>query len=156
MIAILAGAAGSEGMTGGQAVDLESEGKQLAAADLEALDRDKTGRLIRAAVLMPTCASPGLPKASRDALDRFAECMGLAFQIKDDVLDVEGEQALTGKTHGADAARGKATYPSLMGMDNAKRRADALYAEALSTLEKFGDAAEPLRWMARYIVHRDR
>ena len=156
MIAILAGAAGSEGMTGGQAVDLESEGKQLTAADLEALDRDKTGKLIRAAVLMPTCAVGGLATASRDALDRFAECMGLAFQIKDDVLDVEGEQALTGKTHGADAARGKATYPSLMGMDNAKRRADALYAEALAALERFGDAAEPLRWMARYIVHRDR
>ena len=156
MIAILAGAAGSQGMTGGQAVDLESEGKQLAATDLEALDRDKTGKLIRAAVLMPTCAAPDLPDDSRDALDRFAECMGLAFQIKDDVLDVEGEQALTGKTHGADAARGKATYPSLMGMDNAKRRADALYADALAALERFGDAAEPLRWMARYIVHRDR
>ncbi|HKZ11714.1 MAG TPA: farnesyl diphosphate synthase [Rhodanobacteraceae bacterium] len=156
MIAILASAAGSEGMTGGQAVDLESEGKQLAAADLEALDRDKTGMLIRAAVLMPTCAATGLASASRDALDRFAECMGLAFQIKDDVLDVEGEQALTGKTHGADATRGKATYPSLMGMDNAKRRADALYAEALAALDRFGDAAEPLRWMARYIVHRDR
>jgi farnesyl diphosphate synthase len=156
MIAILAGATGSRGMTGGQAVDLESEGKQLTAADLEALDRDKTGRLIRAAVLMPTCAITDLPDASRGALDRFAECMGLAFQIKDDVLDVEGEQALTGKTHGADAARGKATYPSLMGMDNAKRRADALYAEALAALERFGDAAEPLRWMARYIVHRDR
>jgi farnesyl diphosphate synthase len=156
MIAILAGAAGSQGMTGGQAVDLESEGKQLAATDLEALDRDKTGKLIRAAVLMPTCAAPDLPDESRDALDRFAECMGLAFQIKDDVLDVEGEQALTGKTHGADAARGKATYPSLMGMDNAKRRADALYADALAALERFGDAAEPLRWMARYIVHRDR
>jgi farnesyl diphosphate synthase len=156
MIAILAGATGSRGMTGGQAVDLESEGKQLTAADLEALDRDKTGRLIRAAVLMPTCAITDLPDASRGALDRFAECMGLAFQIKDDVLDVEGEQALTGKTHGADAARGKATYPSLMGMDNAKRRADALYAEALAALERFGDAAEPLRWMGRYIVHRDR
>jgi farnesyl diphosphate synthase len=156
MIAILAGATGSEGMTGGQAVDLESEGKQLTAADLEALDRDKTGKLIRAAVLMPTCAVSGLPAASRDALDRFAECMGLAFQIKDDVLDVEGEQALTGKTHGADAARGKATYPSLLGMDNAKRRADGLYADALAALERFGDAAEPLRWMARYIVHRDR
>jgi farnesyl diphosphate synthase len=156
MIAILAGATGSRGMTGGQAVDLESEGKQLTAADLEALDRDKTGRLIRAAVLMPTCAITDLPDASRGALDRFAECMGLAFQIKDDVLDVEGEQALTGKTHGADAARGKATYPSLMGMDNAKRRADALYAEALAALERFGDAAESLRWMARYIVHRDR
>ncbi|HET7560754.1 MAG TPA: farnesyl diphosphate synthase [Rhodanobacteraceae bacterium] len=156
MIAILAGATGSRGMTGGQAVDLEAEGKQLTAADLEALDRDKTGRLIRAAVLMPTCAITDLPDASRGALDRFAECMGLAFQIKDDVLDVEGEQALTGKTHGADAARGKATYPSLMGMDNAKRRADALYAEALAALERFGDAAEPLRWMGRYIVHRDR
>ena len=156
MIALLAGAAGSEGMTGGQAVDLESEGKELAATDLEALDRDKTGKLIRAAVLMPTCAALDLPDDSRDALDRFAECMGLAFQIKDDVLDVEGEQALTGKTHGADAARGKATYPSLMGMDNAKRRADALYADALAALERFGDAAEPLRWMARYIVHRDR
>jgi len=156
MIAILASAAGSEGMTGGQAVDLESEGKQLAVADLEALDRDKTGMLIRAAVLMPTCAATGFASASRDALDRFAECMGLAFQIKDDVLDVEGEQALTGKTHGADAARGKATYPSLMGMDNAKRRADALYADALAALDRFGGAAEPLRWMARYIVHRDR
>lgn len=156
MIAILARAAGSEGMTGGQAVDLESEGMQLAVADLEALDRDKTGMLIRAAVLMPTCAATGLADASRDALDRFAECMGLAFQIKDDVLDVEGEQALTGKTHGADAARGKATYPSLMGMDNAKCRADALYADALAALDRFGGAAEPLRWMARYIVHRDR
>jgi farnesyl diphosphate synthase len=156
MIAILAGATGSRGMTGGQAVDLEAEGKQLTAADLEALDRDKTGRLIRAAVLMPTCAITDLPDASRGALDRFAECMGLAFQIKDDVLDVEGEQALTGKTHGADAARGKATYPSLMGMDNAKRRADALYAESLAALERFGYAAESLRWMARYIVHRDR
>jgi farnesyl diphosphate synthase len=156
MIAILAGATGSQGMTGGQAVDLESEGRQLAAADLESLDRDKTGKLIRAAVLMPCCAVPGLPDASRHALDRFAECMGLAFQIRDDVLDVEGEQALTGKTQGADAARGKATYPSLMGMDNAKRRADALYAEAVAALERFGDAAEPLRWLARYIVHRDR
>ncbi|TAN00279.1 MAG: geranyl transferase [Rhodanobacteraceae bacterium] len=156
MVSILAAAAGSQGMTGGQAVDLESEGKRLTAADLEALDRDKTGRLIRAAVLMACCAAPGLQEASRDALDRFAECMGLAFQIKDDVLDVEGDQALTGKTQGADAARGKATYPSLMGLDNAMRRADALYDEALAALEPFGDAAEPLRWMARYIVHRDR
>ena len=156
MIAILAAATGSKGMTGGQAVDLESEGKRISAAELEALDRDKTGRLIRAAVLMPCCAVPGLPATTRAALDRFAECVGLAFQIRDDVLDIEGEQALTGKTHGADAARGKATYPSLMGMDSAKGRADGLYAEALAALEPFGDAAEPLRWMARYIVHRDR
>ena len=156
MIAILAEATGSLGMTGGQAVDIESEGEQLAASDLEALDRDKTGMLIRAAVLMPCCAVPDLPRATRDTLARFAENVGLAFQIKDDVLDVEGDQTLTGKTHGADAARGKATYPALMGMDNAKQRANALYADALAALEPFGDSAEPLRWMARWIVHRDR
>ncbi|TAN06954.1 MAG: geranyl transferase [Rhodanobacteraceae bacterium] len=156
MVAVLAAATGSCGMTGGQAVDLEAEGRQLSANDLEALDRDKTGKLIRAAVLLPCCAVPGLPAASRAALDHFAECMGLAFQIKDDVLDVEGEQALTGKTHGADAAHGKATYPSLLGMEHAKQRADALYTEALAALERFGAAAGPLRWMARYIVQRDR
>ncbi|HEX5489151.1 MAG TPA: farnesyl diphosphate synthase [Rhodanobacteraceae bacterium] len=156
MIAILAGATGSLGMTGGQAVDLESEGRQLDAADLEALDRDKTGALIRAAVTMPCCAAPELPDGARDALDRYAGNIGLAFQIKDDVLDVEGDQALTGKIRGADVARGKATYPALMGIDAARRRADALYAEALAALDRFGDAAEPLRWMARYIVHRDR
>jgi farnesyl diphosphate synthase len=156
MISILAAASGSQGMTGGQAVDLESEGKQLDVGELEALDRDKTGRLIRAAVLMPCCALPDLPYTTNEALDAFAERMGLAFQIKDDVLDVEGDEALVGKTHGAVAARGKATYPSLLGLDEARRRADALYADALAALEPFGDAAEPLRWMARYIVHRDR
>src|SRR5579875_1138357 len=91
--AILADATGSRGMTGGQAVDLASERKQLTAGELEALDRDKTGRLIRAAVLMPSCARADLAREARDALDRYAECVGLAFQIKDDVLDVEGDQA---------------------------------------------------------------
>lgn len=156
MIAILAAATGSLGMTGGQAVDLESECKQLGVAELEALHRDKTGKLIRAAVLMPCCAVAGLPPTTRDALDRFAENMGLAFQIKDDVLDVEGDQALTGKTHGADAAHGKSTYPALLGLDHAKQRADALYADALAALDPFGEAAEPLRWLARSIVQRDR
>jgi farnesyl diphosphate synthase len=156
MVSILAGATGSLGMTGGQAVDLESEGRQLAAPDLEALDRDKTGALIRAAVTMPCCAASESRDGTRDALERYAGNMGLAFQIKDDVLDIEGDQALTGKTRGADAARGKATYPSLMGIDAARQRADALYAEALAALDRFGDAAEPLRWMARYIVYRDR
>ena len=156
MLAILAAATGSLGMTGGQAMDLESEGRQLATAELEALDRGKTGALIRAAVSMPCCAAADLPDGTREALERYAGSMGLAFQIKDDVLDVEGDQALTGKTHGADAARGKATYPSLMGIDAARDRADALYADALAALDRFGDAAEPLRWMARYIVHRDR
>ncbi len=156
MVAILAAASGSTGMTGGQAVDLESEGRQISVEELEALHRDKTGRLIRAGVLMPCCMLADLPAPARDALDGFADKMGLAFQIKDDVLDVEGDQAVVGKTHGADAARGKATYPALLGLDGARQRADALYAEALAALDGFGDAAEPLRWMARYIVQRDR
>lgn len=156
MITLLASASGSLGMTGGQAVDLESEGKQLTLAELESLHRDKTGRLIRASVMMPCCLQPGLAQASCDALDRFATQMGLAFQIKDDVLDVEGEQAVVGKTHGADAARGKATYPALLGLEAARAQADALYDAALAELESFGDAAEPLRWIARWIVHRDR
>ncbi|HET7929909.1 MAG TPA: farnesyl diphosphate synthase [Rhodanobacteraceae bacterium] len=156
MITILAEASGSQGMTGGQAVDLESEGKQISLAELEALHQGKTGRLIRAAVMMPACLLPDLAESSRAALDHFAERMGLAFQIKDDVLDVEGDEVVVGKTHGADAARGKATYPALLGLEGARRHADALYAEALAALEPFGDAAEPLRWMARYIVHRDR
>jgi farnesyl diphosphate synthase len=156
MLAVLAAATGSLGMTGGQAVDLESEGRHLDAAELEALDRGKTGALIRAAVWMPCCAVADLPDGTRESLERYAGSMGLAFQIKDDVLDVEGDQSLTGKTQGADAVRGKATYPSLMGIDAARQRADALYADAQAALERFGDAAEPLRWMARYIVHRDR
>jgi farnesyl diphosphate synthase len=156
MVAVLAAATGSLGMAGGQAMDLESEDRPLHAGELEALDRAKTGRLIRAAVLLPCCVAADLPPDARAALDRFADCMGLAFQIKDDVLDVEGDQALTGKTQGADAARGKATYPALMGLDAAKQRADALYAEALHALERFGDAAEPLHWMAHCIVQRDR
>lgn len=156
MLAILAAATGSLGMTGGQAVDLESEGRSLTVAELEALDRDKTGQLIRAAVLMPCAAAAAPPDGARAALDRYADHMGLAFQIKDDVLDVEGDQALTGKTHGADAARGKATYPALLGLDPARQRAAALYADALAALDRFGEAAAPLRWMARSIVQRDR
>jgi farnesyl diphosphate synthase len=156
MIAVLAGATGSKGMTGGQAVDLESEGRQISVEALEALDRDKTGQLIRAAVVMPCCMVSGSAVPAPEALGRFAENVGLAFQIKDDVLDVEGDPTLVGKTSGVDAARGKATYPGLLGMEAARRRADALYAAALAALEPFGDAAEPLHWMAQYIVHRDR
>lgn len=155
MVAVLASAIGSRGMTGGQAVDLESEGRALTVADLEALDHEKTGRLIRASVLMPCCAVPDLPESSRAALDRFAEAIGLAFQIRDDVLDVEGEQARTGKTHGADAVRGKATYPALLGLAAARRRAEDLHHDALAALDAFDAAADGLRWIADTIIRRD-
>ncbi|MGH8321641.1 MAG: polyprenyl synthetase family protein [Gammaproteobacteria bacterium] len=156
MLAVLAAATGSKGMTGGQAIDLASEQKRLTAAELEDLDRLKTGRLICASVLMPCCISMDIDAKQRASLEHFADSIGLAFQIRDDVLDVEGNSVLTGKTHGADAAHDKATYPALLGLNNAKQRADELYAGALTALEPFGSAAEPLRWMAEYIVHRDR
>ncbi|MGH8282370.1 MAG: polyprenyl synthetase family protein [Gammaproteobacteria bacterium] len=155
MLAVLATATGSRGMTGGQAIDLASEEKRLSIAELEDMDRHKTGRLICASVLMPCCIPVDLAPARRAALDHFGDSIGLAFQIRDDVLDVEGDSALTGKTRGADAAHDKATYPALLGLDNAKQRADELYAGALTALEPFGAAAEPLHWMAEYVVHRD-
>lgn len=156
MLRILAAATGSEGMTGGQAIDLAAEGHAIGLEALEQMHRLKTGCLIRASVLMACCARPGLGAAERARLDLFAGNIGLAFQIRDDVLDIEGDTAVIGKTRGADLAHDKSTYPSLLGLDEAKRRADALYAEAMEALAPFGAAADPLRWMGEYIVQRDR
>jgi farnesyl diphosphate synthase len=153
---ILADATGSEGMTGGQALDLDAEGRQLALAELEHLHRLKTGCLIRAAVRMACRAGAAPGDEVCVWLDRFAGNIGLAFQIRDDLLDVEGETAVIGKQRGADAAHGKSTYPALLGTQAAGARADALYADALAALQPLGDDADPLRWMAACIVHRDR
>jgi farnesyl diphosphate synthase len=153
---ILADATGSEGMTGGQALDLDAEGRQLALAELEHLHRLKTGCLIRAAVRMACRAGAAPGDEVCVWLDRFAGNVGLAFQIRDDLLDVEGETAVIGKQRGADAAHGKSTYPALLGAQAAGARADALYADALAALQPLGDDADPLRWMAAHIVHRDR
>ncbi|HET7359599.1 MAG TPA: farnesyl diphosphate synthase [Rhodanobacteraceae bacterium] len=152
---ILADATGSQGMTGGQALDLDAEGRQLALGELEQLHRMKTGCLIRAGVLMASRAAAA-GDATTALLDRFAGNIGLAFQIRDDLLDVEGDTAVIGKQRGADAAHGKSTYPALLGAPAARARADALYADALAALEPLGADADPLRWMAAYIVHRDR
>ncbi len=153
-IRLLADATGSVGMTGGQAIDLASEGGSLTAPELEHMFACKTGELIRAAVVMGGyCAGGSAENVER--LGRFGRAIGLAFQIRDDVLDVEGETDVIGKTQGADEARGKATYPSLFGIDNAKKRADELYEQSMQALEPLGEAAEPLRWVARYIVRRD-
>jgi farnesyl diphosphate synthase len=156
MLQTLAEATGSEGMTGGQAMDLAAEGKQISLTELEELHRHKTGCLIRAAIRMACDAVPECDKAARDRLDRFAGNIGLAFQIRDDVLDVEGDTAVIGKTQGADIAHGKSTYPALMGLDAAKQHADELYADALAALEPFGEHGQGLRWMAGYIVQRDK
>ena len=115
MIQILADASGTAGMAGGQAIDLAAVGRALTLEELEAMHRLKTGALIRASVLMAAACSPALSAANWDALDGYAQDIGLAFQIQDDILDVEGKTEEIGKTSGADAARAKPTYPSVLG-----------------------------------------
>ncbi|HET7662198.1 MAG TPA: farnesyl diphosphate synthase [Rhodanobacteraceae bacterium] len=155
MVRTLAEATGSIGMTGGQVMDLEAEGRTIALAELEELNRLKTGCLIRASVLLACDALPGLDAGVRRHLDIFASQIGLAFQIRDDLLDVEGDENLTGKAGGADAAHGKSTWPSLLGVEAARKRADAAYNEAMQALQTLGVIADPLRWMAQRIVHRN-
>jgi len=155
MIETLSEAAGSRGMVGGQAIDLESEGKQLSLAELEALHIHKTGAIIRACLRLACHARPDLDAARCEALDRYGKCIGLAFQIQDDVLDIEGSTATLGKTAGKDEASHKSTYPAVMGLRAAKERAAELFADARSALDVLGDAAEPLRWIASHIEGRE-
>jgi farnesyl diphosphate synthase len=156
MIDSLARAAGSKGMVGGQSLDLESEGKPIDLVQLENIHIHKTGALIRAAVDMGALSRPDLDPVRAEALDHYAKCIGLAFQIQDDLLDVEGDTAVIGKQSGADAAHDKATYPALMGIGPAREAANDLVDDALKSLELFDDGADPLRWIAAYIVNRDR
>jgi farnesyl diphosphate synthase len=155
LIDVLAEAAGPGGMAGGQAIDIESIGKPMSLAELEHMHRLKTGALIRASVLLAALCRTDLPAARRAQLTRFAECAGHAFQVQDDILDVEGELVRLGKMPGADEARHKPTYPSIVGLEEAKRIARRLYDESLEALADFGDDAEPLRWLSAYIIERD-
>ncbi|MEL7448146.1 MAG: farnesyl diphosphate synthase [Pseudomonadota bacterium] len=151
----LAEACGSQGMTGGQAIDLASEGKTLTVEQLELMHTYKTGYLIRAAVLMACHSTPGVPAGTIELLDRFARAIGLAFQVRDDILDVEGETEVIGKAQGADEARGKATYPALFGMEAARARATELYDEAMACLDALDAPADALRWLSAYVVRRN-
>ncbi|MBP9604910.1 MAG: polyprenyl synthetase family protein [Chromatiaceae bacterium] len=156
MIDRLAWAAGSRGMAGGQAMDLEAEGHEIDLIALENIHIHKTGALIRASVNMTSQAAPDLDPDLAERLDHYAKCLGLAFQIRDDILDIEAPTAILGKTHGKDQAQAKATYPALMGLGAARQAAADLVDEALASLEPFDAKADPLRWMALYIVQRDR
>ncbi len=154
LVRLLAEACGSEGMTGGQAIDLASEGRQLDAAELEHMYRLKTGRLLRASIMAPGCCPPRPPRAQRHALERFADRLGLAFQIRDDILDIEGETAVIGKQQGADLARHKATYPAMLGLPQARERLAELLDEALAELDRFGAQGDFLRDLTRMVVDR--
>lgn len=154
MVLGLARAAGPAGMVGGQAIDLESVGRQLDQQALETMHRHKTGALIEASVQLGALASGKADPASLRALQQYARAIGLAFQVQDDILDVESDTATLGKTQGKDEAHHKPTYPALLGLEAAKAYALELRDQALHALRPFGDSAEPLRELARYIVDR--
>ena len=154
--ALLAAAAGARGMAGGQALDLEAVGQSVDLAGLETMHRMKTGALIRAAVRIGASCGRALSAAENEALDRYAGAAGLAFQIVDDVLDVEGSAATLGKTAGKDAVQAKPTFVSLLGLAAAKARARALGDEARAALAPFGTSARRLAELAERIVSRQR
>lgn len=154
MVSKLAVAAGSRGMAGGQMIDLGAVGRALQLAELEDMHIHKTGALIRASVVMGAMSKADIAAADVDRFDHFAKCLGLAFQIRDDILDVEGDTATLGKTRGADEARNKPTYPALLGLAESKLHAQSLYEEALACLDGYDHRADLLRGAARFIIER--
>ncbi|MBE0577291.1 MAG: polyprenyl synthetase family protein [Desulfuromonadales bacterium] len=154
VIELVARYSGSQGMVGGQIVDMESEGKEIDFPTLEYIHTHKTGGLILASVQVGALLGGG-DEEQFAALSRFAGAAGLAFQIADDILDVVGDQSELGKDVGSDQARGKATYPALLGLTEARQRADELCNIAVEALKPLGAAAEPLQVLARYIIDRN-
>jgi len=153
MVECLAHAIGSRGMAGGQAIDLASEGKTLSLAELENMHIHKTGALIRASVEL-AALSGNCPTSLHKALDKYAKCIGLSFQIRDDILDIEADTDTLGKPQGADIARDKSTYPSLLGMSEAKRWAQELHQDATQAIDILDEKGHPLHWLSSYIIER--
>lgn len=153
LVAQLATASGAEGMVLGQAIDLAAVDQQLSLSQLENMHSHKTGALIRASVAMGALAA-GASVQQLKALDNYATAIGLAFQVQDDILDVTADTATLGKQQGADIARNKPTYVSLLGLETAQAKAAELHNQALASLENFGESAEHLRQMAEYIIRR--
>ncbi|MGZ8153183.1 MAG: (2E,6E)-farnesyl diphosphate synthase [Methylovulum sp.] len=155
MITALAKASGSQGMVGGQAIDLESVGSQLTLPELENMHIHKTGALIRASVNLAALAKADIDPIVATRLDHYAKCIGLSFQVKDDILDEESDTATLGKTQGKDKDNNKPTYPALLGMAGAKQKALELHEKALDSLSIFGDEADLLRDLSLYIIQRN-
>jgi farnesyl diphosphate synthase len=153
-LALLAHAAGSRGMAGGQAIDLAAVGTTLRLPELEQMHRLKTGALIRAAVRLGAGSGRTLAASENEALDRYAAAIGLAFQVVDDVLDVEGTEQSLGKTAGKDAAQQKPTYVSLLGLAAARKHIEVLRADAHAALAGFGATARRLTEIADWIALR--
>ena len=155
MIIALTRASGSQGMVGGQAIDLDSVGTQLTLPELENMHIHKTGALIRASVNMASLAKSDVDPIVASKLDNYAKCIGLSFQVKDDILDEESDTATLGKTQGKDKDNNKPTYPALLGMAGAKQKAEELHEMALHNLSAFGTEADLLRDLSLYIIQRN-
>ena len=155
VIGWLARAAGPEGMVGGQVLDLQAEGRRVDESALANIHRRKTGELIRAAIMMPGELADTVPDTLR-LLDEFAGNIGLVFQIRDDLLEVESDTEAIGKSAGSDMKNEKSTYPSILGADGARRRAAEVYGNAMTALDRLGEGASGLRWIADFIVSRSR
>jgi len=149
----VARAAGISGMVGGQVVDIESEGKDVDLPTVQFIHTHKTGAMILISIQIGAKLARAREEPLR-ALTHYGERVGLAFQIADDILNVEGEAAVLGKSTGSDRSRGKATYPGLLGLEESKRRARELVGQAVDGLNLFGTEADPLREIARFIIER--
>ena len=154
MIIALARASGSQGMVGGQAIDLQSVGTRLNLPELENMHIHKTGALIRASVNLATLTKPDVDEEVAIRLDHYAKCIGLSFQVKDDILDEESDTATLGKTQGKDKDNDKPTYPALLGLSGAKQKAQELHEKAIESLSGFGMEADLLRDLSLYIIQR--
>jgi geranylgeranyl pyrophosphate synthase len=149
----LAEAIGPTGMVSGQAMDLEAETEPVGEAGLEEIHRRKTGQLIRAAIMMPA-EIQDLDSSERETLDRFAGDIGLVFQIRDDLLEVEEDTQMLGKSAGSDVGNDKSTYPSVLGVEGARQRANEVYDRAGAALDSLGPRSSGLKWLADFILTR--
>lgn len=154
LVELLARAIGSRGMAGGQAIDLEAEGRRLSVGQVEEMHSLKTGALIRASVMMGAACVPALEPRLTQALAGFAAPIGLAFQIQDDLLDVLSDTATLGKAAGADRERGKPTYPAILGVGASQEEVRRLHAEAMESLEPLGNRADALRGVTDWLLAR--
>nr|WP_271272929.1 farnesyl diphosphate synthase [Aliamphritea hakodatensis] len=154
MLASLARGSGAMGMVAGQSIDLSHVGKMMTLDELENMHRHKTGALICSSIEMGALSSGNATTEDLQALDTFARHIGLAFQVKDDILDIEGDTQTLGKPQGSDTEQDKPTYPALLGMAGAKQKLALLNEQAHASIQSYGDAAQPLHWLADYIVER--
>lgn len=145
---------GSRGMAGGQAIDLAAVGKSLNVAELETMHIHKTGALICTCIQLAALSTDQLSTQQQQALDSYAKSIGLSFQVQDDILDVTGDTATLGKAQGADSARNKPTYPSIIGLEASQEKTRELHRKALKALSIFGEEADILRYISAWFVER--